>query len=219
MAKSKKTNASKDKSSNASLERKLKQMELKLHQSVSKAQLDSIQERLQESISELELKLKESKKEAETLRSKINEIQLKSTKSRNISETEEKIAGAQAQLKLEIEKLKGQIAKSFPKTAEGGARVFDSAIAELKTQLGKMQEGLAQSLPRVEVEQIRTALQEKIMKLQTDLTNSLTGGEPQRLREDVQQLKSKINELEKELEAATRRIRSLETPRDTKDTI
>ncbi|HYW01643.1 MAG TPA: hypothetical protein VE862_09245, partial [Candidatus Acidoferrum sp.] len=90
---------------------------------------------------------------------------------------------------------------------------------ELKTQLGKMQEGLAQSLPRVEVEQIRTVLQEKIMKLQTDLTNSITGGEPQRLREDVQQLKSKINELEKELGAATRRIRSLETPRDTKDTI
>jgi|GEM_PF-3382722 len=218
MIKSKKTSPSKDKPSNASLERKLKQMELKLHQSVSKAQLDSIKERLQQSISELELKLKESKKEAETLRSKINEIQLKSTRSRNISETEEKIAGAQTQLKVEIEKLKGQIAKSIPKTAEE-VRVFDTAIAELKTQLGKMQEGLAQSLPRVEVEQIRTALQEKIMKLQTDLTNSITGGEPQRLREDVQQLKSKINELEKELEAATRRIRSLETPRDTKDTI
>jgi len=219
MVKSKKTSASKDKPSNASLERKLKQMELKLHQSVSKAQLDSIKERLQQSISELELKLKDSKKEAETLRSKINEIQLKSTRSRDISETEEKIAGAQAQLKIEIERLKGQFAKSIPKTAEEGVRVFDTAIAELKTQLGKMQEGLAQSLPRVEVEQIRTVLQEKIMKLQTDLTNSITGGEPQRLREDVQQLKSKINELEKELGAATRRIRSLETPRDTKDTI
>ncbi|HKM75291.1 MAG TPA: hypothetical protein VJZ32_02625 [Candidatus Bathyarchaeia archaeon] len=217
MVKSKKTNASKDKPSNASLDRKLKQMELKLHQSVSKAQLDSIKERLQQSISELELKLKESKKEAESLRSKINEIQLKSAKSRNVSQTEEKIAGAQAQLKIEIERLREQIAKSIPKTATEGARVFDSAITELKTQLSKMQEALAQSLP--EVEEIRTALQEKIVKLQTDLTNSITGGEPQRLREDVQQLKSKINELEKELETATRRIRSLETPKDTKDTI
>jgi chromosome segregation ATPase len=169
-------------------------------------------------MSELESKLKESKKETETLRSKLKEMQPRSAKPRSISETEEKITRAQTQLKIEIEKLKGQIAKSIPKTAEEGARVFDSAIAELRTQLGKIQEGLAQSLPRTEIEQLKTALQEKIMKVQTDLANSIAG-EPQHVRDDMQQLKSRISELEKELEAATRRIKLLETPRDTKDTI
>jgi len=217
LVKSKRTGDSKDKTPSISLERKLRRMESKLHQSVSKAQLDSISGRLQQSISGLETKLKESKKEAETLRSKINEIQRNAAKSRNTSETGKKIAGAQTQLKVEVERLREQIANSIPKTATAGVRVFDSAITELKTQLTKMQETFARSLP--EVEEIRIALQEKIVKLQTDITNSIIGGEPQRLREDIQQLKSKISELERELEAATGRIRSLETPRETKDTI
>jgi len=218
LVKSKKSNASRIQTSNASLEKKLERIELKLRQSVSKSQLDSIHQRLQQNISELESKLKESKKETETLRSKLKEMQLKSARSRSISETEEKITRTQTQLKIEIEKLRGQIAKSIPKTAADGARVFDSAIAELKIQLGKIQEGLAQSLPRTEIEQLKTALQEKIMKLQTDLANSISG-QPQHVRDDMRQLKSKISELEKELEAVTRRIKLLETPRDTKDTI
>jgi len=218
LVKSKKPKASSSATSNAPLEKKLERIELKLRQSVSKSQLDSINQRLQQNISELESKLKESKKETENLRSKLNDMQLKSAKSRSISATEEKITRAQTQLKIEIAKLKGQIAKSVPKTTGEGARVLDSAIVELRSQLGKIQEGLAQSLPRVEIEQVKTALQEKIMKLQTDLAKSISG-DPQRVRDDLQQLKSKIDELEKELEAATRRIKLLETPRDTKDSI
>lgn len=197
----------------SNLQNQIVKVQKKLAESVPKARLDAARKNLHERILDLELKLKESGKEAELLGSRISEMQLKLTRSPVIAATMENLTRTQLQLKSEVQKLKDELTHS---TTAGAVLALERKITELTAELlekiGRLQADVASSIARTGSGSLHAnmdQLQSKIVELESKFAAAV-------LKSEVDELKARLAQLEEELGAASRRIKALEPQRETK---
>ena len=84
-------------------------------------------------------------------------------------------------------------------------------IKRLKTKVQNLASKLAESVPKTELESLRSTLESSVRDLEARLAQSIPKTEAESLKEKVAGLESRLSEAERELEAARVRIKELET--------
>ena len=84
-------------------------------------------------------------------------------------------------------------------------------IKRLKTRVRNLKSELAESVPRTELESLRSTLEDKVSDLEARLAQSIPKTEAESLKEKAAGLESRLAEAERQLEAAKVRINELET--------
>ena len=84
-------------------------------------------------------------------------------------------------------------------------------IKTLNTRVRNLASRLAESIPKTELESLRSSLESKVRDLEAGLAKSMPKAEVESLKEKVAGLESRLAEAERELEATKLRVKELET--------